>query len=315
MLRFIANKLLGRDVHYHRIKKYVDLSDNELEKKIRESGAKSKGEFGRKNFGLHRVAKERGILDRMFPSPILKELRDALEAALKKRSLERILAGSEALDRIIINEIALSKAPPSIKSFARKHGLKPDKVSRRMKKLTAELKGEKVNNDIAADKLKRCVKDLDGDRLEELKSLLDERELAILKRRATAKVRESLDSIGKSFSVTRQRMKQKEDELLRKIERWERGGTFGRKKPEWPRIKRIKKMVEERRLKGESIEEIKRDAGLSGIEGHVTDLCVLDENRLTQKEAAGKLGTTPSTISKILKSVEDKLISTEKEIS
>ena len=311
----IENKLLGLDSYYHLLRRYIALSDRELEIEIKWTGAKSKVEVNKMDPKLYKVATRRGVLARMFPPLSIKKLNSALKTARQKRSLKKILADLEDFDRNIINEIALSKAPLSIKAFARKHELKPDKVLRRIKKLTKQLRGEEVYNGNASNLLKKCIEDLDGDKLTELKSLLDEKELALLERRALPKEGESFDSIGKTFPVTRQRMKQKENELLGKIERWKRGGRFERferKKPEWPRIKRIKKLVETRRSKGETIDEIKRNSRLNELESQVTDLCVLNENRITQREAAERLGTTPSTISKILKSVEDKLTSVEK---
>ena len=311
----IENKLLGLDDYYHLLRRYIALSDRELEIEIKWTGAKSKVEVNKMDPKLYKVAKKRGILARMFPPQSIKELNSALKTARKKRSLKKILADLEDFDRNIINEISLSKTPLSIKAFAEKHNLKPDKVSRRIKKLTKQLRGEEVNNGNDSNQLKECIEGLDGDKLEELKLLLDEKELALLERRAIPTKGESFRDIAKSFSVSRQWMKEKEERLIRKIERWKQGGKFKRKTPEWPRIKRINKMIKERHSKGEDIEEIKRDSGLSEHESYVTDLCVLNENRLTQREAAEKLGTTPSTISKILKSVEGKLTSNQTPLS
>ena len=314
-IKRVANKLLGIDAYYHLIKKYAGLSDNELKLKIEEAEVKSKVELDKKNTGLYRIAKDRGVLDEMFPPLWLKELRDALGKALQERSLEDILADSENMDRNIIDEMALSKPPPSIKAFARKHGLKPDKISRRIKRLTKQLRGEEVKDGNGSNRLRGCIEDIDAAELAELKSLMDEKELALLERRAIPRAGESLESIGKTFSVSRQRMKQKEEELINRIERWREGGKFEGKTPEWPIVKRIKRVVEKRRSAGETVDEIKRNSGLIGLESEATDLCVLNENRITQKEAAEKLGTSPSTISKMLRSAEYKIASTGKEMS
>lgn len=308
----IANKLLGIDAYYHLIKEYASLSNQELEERIRKLGAKSKVEIDRKNSGLYKVARERGVLDKLFPPPWVKKLRDALDTALQERKLEGIMSDSTDLERDLINEVVLCEVPPSIRAFAKKQGLKPDKVSRRMKRLADKLNGVPITFDDSDNStlLRKSIEGLDEDRLAELKSVLDEKELAILERRVLSERQESLHKIGKSCSVTRQRMSQIEARMLDKIESWKKGETLDKKMRgrKGKRAANIKRMVEERVSKGETVKGIKKDAGLNGFESQVLHRYVLSKKRISQRETAEKLGKAEKAVSAALERIENKLL-------
>ena len=163
--------------------------------------------------------------------------------------------------------------------------------------------------------LKRLMVRINGlgkDKLAELKSLVNEKELAIIEERVRSKEPATLSEIARSFSVTRERISQIEEELLTKIEKWTQGKDFertaGTRTGKSRRIERIRKIIEERLSKGESLDEIKRNARLSETEKEILDTYILAEERITQGETAKKLGKSITTIAVAIMTIEDKLI-------
>ncbi len=154
------------------------------------------------------------------------------------------------------------------------------------------------------------IESLGKARFSKFMRLLDERELAIVKRRVNQKNPETHESIGKSFSISKQRIWQIEKKLLRKIERWRQGKRIGRKMIEGRAVRRIRTIIKKKMSsEGKTLSEIKKEAKLNRFQCRVLDAYLLPkgEKRITRADTAKRLGKELSDISSAMRSIEEKL--------
>jgi hypothetical protein len=160
------------------------------------------------------------------------------------------------------------------------------------------------------EQLKMHIEGLGKARFGEFRRLLDERELALVKRRIIPKNPETQEDIGKRFSISKQRVWQIERELLEKIGRWRQGKRIGRKMIEGRAVRRIKTIITRKMLlEGKTLSEIKKEARLTEFQCAVLDIYVIleGEKRITREEAAKRLGKELSMMSSAMKTIEEKL--------
>jgi DNA-directed RNA polymerase sigma subunit (sigma70/sigma32) len=284
------------------------MSYNDIKQKILELGVQSRCQLSNRNYNLFVAAKEKGVLDLMFPLQKTKNERElkwsllkAFLEATKKHGIQKVMGGLSGIEVRVMREVVLRKSALSIADFSKKHDVGRQSVVKIMKTITKTLKGTKP----VPDRMKKLIEELDEEKFTELKLLLSEQELLIMKRRALALKRTTLEEIAGSLGITREGVRQIEKRLLKKIERW-RSGRRIRKKGKL--VGRIIQLIQDRLDKGETLEQIKNNVGLNEVERKVLDIYVLSDEKLTQKEVGEKIGKTQLQVPNIIKMIEKKLL-------
>jgi len=240
-VRSIKNKLLGKLSRDHEKNKFLSMSDKELKSAIMRVGAKSRSALQGKNYGLYLGARERGVLDDMFPrkkSEVLKKLRIAVRMHLRKKSLDDMLAGLMPVERDIITKIVLASRPERIPYFKMTYGVADNQALKSLENmLFRKLKGLRTKgNTPSMMALRNTMTNIENDGMVELRGRLSEMEREIIDRRILAEVPETLDELGSRLGVTRERIRQLEKNLLMKFKHYLATGNLpksrkkGRKK-------------------------------------------------------------------------------------
>ncbi len=312
-LRGIECRLLGRRPSHRYIEIRRKMSDRDIIARIREMGVDSRSRLSDKDYALRVVADERGILDRLFPSRrsmIIEELGKAWEAAIRERGREQVFSELTDFEMDMMNRFVICEKATRLKAFADHHGIPIEKAYHAMKKLARKLLGEvQEKPPTNRDKLEKCVRGLDGDRLAELKALMNEKELRILDERilCEASERKTMEELKAVLQVSRQALSQLEQRVLERIERWKECGTFRRRGMSSKRALEIRELIQRELSEEKSLDDIKIEAGLNGIEGKVLDIYILAEERITQKEAGVMIGRGHTRISVLVRRIAEKV--------
>ena len=222
-LRQMENNLLGKNIDY-RVERYLKLTDDELTEKIRSTGAKTRTELSQSDARLKMAAKQRGLLNGIIISKHQKDLRAALNNALKERKLDDVLASLTDLEKAIINNL-LAKKPLSREELAKLHNTRVSQLQHAEKRLTKKLKGEEITlNDL--EKLRKSVKELGDETIVRLRAQMTDREIAILERRVNREKPDSSKDVGQSFLISRERIRHAQIALYHKLENYKAAGNF-----------------------------------------------------------------------------------------
>ena len=103
------------------------------------------------------------------------------------------------------------------------HGVNGQAIRRAEKALLKKLNGEELG---PLDKLKRLTIEMGENTIASLRSQMDEREIAILERRVKSPEPEDFTSMGETFSISRERMRQVQSMLYLKLRRYKETGRF-----------------------------------------------------------------------------------------
>lgn len=216
----IENKLRGLEPHLHLKKKYLAMSDAQLRKEIATHGVESKSELRIISHELHAVAKERGLLDELFPprlSKALKEIAIEVKRQLRTKALHEVLRPLKPAERDLVTERVLARKPEAAGRFMEAHGISKNALRALQRKVLMKLKGLPTRV-FTMDLIREVVERIGEKNLGMLRLTVRERQ--IIERRIRSEVPERLHELGSRWGVSRQRAGHIEAELLEKLRRF-----------------------------------------------------------------------------------------------
>jgi DNA-directed RNA polymerase specialized sigma subunit len=313
-LKSMENKLLGRPWNWHLIENAGRLDDDELRQWLREIDVRSRNEARKADLYRYLVARKRGIVDEFFPDDKrLPELCQAVDEARGSGGLGAAIETMSPFEIDMIQTFALGEQDGSICEVAYRYGLAVPKVTRLSKYLAQKLNGEEVN--AIPSRLRALVIGLDDAKLKGLMSHLDAREQLIMEKRVMVELPDSpatLNELGEELSMTRERVRQIEKRLLRRVELFDAEGampqtTLSKPPGSGKRLKLARGLVMRRLARGESIEDIRWLLDLNMTQRIAFDKCIVPESPESYEVAGSSIGSSGSNISSAIGAIIEKL--------
>ncbi|MBI5051599.1 hypothetical protein HZC08_02455, partial [Candidatus Micrarchaeota archaeon] len=128
-LRTLCSKVLHGDRTTLARRRYIKLSDEEIETRVTATGATCKEDVYCKNSALYAEAKSRGVLDRLYGEydptrATVKELKKILPEVLKRFTLEQMLTFLFPRERDVLTKVVLAEYPVGPEYFKKTYKVK-----------------------------------------------------------------------------------------------------------------------------------------------------------------------------------------------
>lgn len=293
-LRSMEYRLGGPESGPKRLREYAAMSDEELEREIRERGACTRTQVWKNDHVLGMVAKERGLMDHMFPNApevLLREAVHGLPAA--GADISQPISGLGELERAAVCELALVDPYGTIKGFAKAHGISTYEAKKAVNRAISGLTPKRTTCRTANGLRERL---LSWDGLEEFRESLSGTQKMLFERRILHEGLSNpatMQEIGDEAGVSKQRIGQIEAVLVRKAE----AALNGECALEWggKRMKLIRKaalgILERRGWDG-----LVRELGLTSREEKALTQYIMQPNKTTVEKSAARAGLEPKDI-------------------
>ncbi|MDO8553197.1 MAG: hypothetical protein Q7S22_00180 [Candidatus Micrarchaeota archaeon] len=237
-VRKIENKLLGRKSSYHLELKYRKMSDDELLKAIKNIEAISLSELHVKNQALKVVARERGIINSIYPNKgkMQKKIENVIFARIADGVLEEYLLLMTNPEKEVTEAIRDGTYKSKTKSIRDKYELNKSYGVALIASSVNVILEESLGKHEILRRIRAIVRKLGEEKMIAIADKINNREKILLKERVLTDKVKTLEEVSEmeDFSigghkVTRERVRQKEVELFGKLEFYLESGFWNLK--------------------------------------------------------------------------------------